>query len=333
MRFGWLAAFVLMGCADLESLQTGPCEDAAPGMAVTCSLADWEERSYDLVIPERQAPQAGYPVVIAFHGGGGDRKGALRTTCPRGDIDAPECLHVMAAEKGYVVVAPDGTSGGIFSGRTWNAGGGSGSWQCASGKACEDNIDDVGFFDDLLADLEQRVAVDRDRVYLTGLSNGGAMAHRLACERSSDVAAIAAVGGALQFAVSDACEPERPVAVLQIHGDEDPCWPYGGGPSQCPTGDDDKNYVGVESTMTRWASLFGCTGQPLEDTLPDTQNDSTQTTRRTWTGCGAALQLLRINGGGHTWPNGFAYLGESVIGRVARDFGNEVILGFFERAP
>jgi polyhydroxybutyrate depolymerase len=68
--------------------------------------------------------------------------------------------------------------------------------------------------------------IDTGRVYFTGLSNGGAMSHRIACELSDRVTAIAAVGGANQFSTAAPCDPQLPVAVMQIHGTEDPCWTY-----------------------------------------------------------------------------------------------------------
>lgn len=334
MKARWLALIlVCAGCADLESLQTKPCDEAAPGVNVTCAVEGYKNRDYDLVIPKLTPPTSGYPVIIALHGGGGDRKGALRTTCPLGDIDSPECLHEMAADTGYAVVAPDGTVGGLLAGRTWNAGGGVDSWRCVSGKACEENLDDVAYFDALLDDISKRIKVDRDRVFVTGLSNGGAMAHRLACERSESIAAIAPVAGALQFAVSGTCEPTRPVGILHIHGADDPCWKYEGGEPECAIGQSGKNHVGVESSMSRWASILGCEGQPDEDRLPDTASDGTTTLRRTWSDCGTRLQLLKVEGGGHTWPNGQPYLGESVVGKVTHDFGNEVIIAFFDRFP
>ena len=330
----WLLLVVFaLGCSTRDTLQTQPCGEAAPGVAVTCEMDAWSNRAYDAVIPDRTPPSTGLPVVIALHGGGGNRKAALRTTCPQGDIDAPECLHTTGTNAGYLVVSPDGTAGGFAIGRTWNAGGGTGSWRCTSGFACEENIDDVKYFDDLLEDLDVRFGIDRDRVFVTGLSNGAAMAHRLACQRADKIAAIAPIGGALQYATGATCEPTRPVAILDIHGSDDPCWKYAGGESDCPVGQSGRNHVGVESSMTRWASIFGCVGEPQQDTLPDNANDQTTSVRRTWQGCGASLQLIRIDGGGHTCPSGEPYLGESVIGRVAQDFGNEVILGFFDRFP
>ncbi len=330
----WLALFVVCaGCADLESLQTRPCDEAAPGVNVTCEIEGHNNRAYDLVIPELDPPSGGYPVIIALHSAGADRKDVLRTTCPLGEIDSRECLHAMGANAGYAVVAPDGTVGGLVAGRSWNAGGGVDSWRCVSGNACEKNVDDIEYFDALLDDVATRIRVDRDRVFVTGLSNGAAMAHRLACERSESVAAIVPVAGALQFAVSGTCEPTRPVGVLQIHGADDPCWKYDGGEPECSLGQSGKNHVGVESSMTRWASILGCAGQPDEDRMPDAVSDGTTIIRRTWPGCGTQLQLLKVEGGGHTWPSGQPTQGESAVGKVTHDFGNEVIIGFFDRFP
>jgi len=325
-----LSAIGGVGCAQLDVLETGPCvETAIAGSAITCDVRG-SERNYDLVLPGDYDPNTPTGLVIALHGGGGNKGAALRTTCPWGDIQDPACLHKMAGEKGFAVAAPNGTASFLDT-RTWNAGGGVDEFRCVSGKACEEGVDDVAFIGSLLDDIGERMNLDPSRIYVTGLSNGGAMAHRLACEMSDRITAIAAVGGAMQFTTSGSCRPERIIPILQIHGSEDPCWPFAGGSPECPVGSREKRFVAVSRTMSEWAALKRCANRPLEDTLPDTTDDGTTTLRRSWTGCENELTLLRIDGGGHTWPKGHQYLGPNTIGVVSRDWGNEVILNFFAR--
>ncbi|MBW2256514.1 MAG: hypothetical protein JRI25_18225, partial [Deltaproteobacteria bacterium] len=311
-------------------LETGPCEDVFEGPAIaTCPVPGWERREYDLVLPADYDGTTAIPVVLALHGGGGNKEGAARVTCASGEPDDTSCLHQHAQANGYAVVFPDGTSGRLIRRvRTWNAGGGVDEWRCTSGRACEEDVDDIAYFEALLDDLEERVAVDVDRVYATGLSNGAAMSHRLACELSERIAAVAPVGGAMQLTVAAPCAPSRPVAVLQVHGTEDPCWTYQGGPSECPIGQLDLSLVGVERTLTEWAELLGCDPGPVEGDLPDPEEDGTRTTRMRWNGCSAEFEHLKIGGGGHAWPDGYAYLKERTIGVVPRDWGNEVIWAF-----
>lgn len=321
----------LLGC-NPPFLEVGPCQEQFTGPAIaTCELPGWPGRDYDLVLPEGYDGSTPVPLVVAIHGGGGNKEAAERTTCSSGEPDDPSCLHKHAQDHGYAVVFPDGTSSRLIKKvRTWNAGGGEGDWRCVSGRACEDDVDDVGYIRDLVADLSQRVAVDPDRVFATGLSNGGAMSHRLACEASDLFAAVAPIGGAMQLTTSDVCEPEQPVAVLHSHGTLDPCWRYEGGEPDCPTGQKGLAHVSVERTLDEWAEILGCEGDPVEEQLPDTVQDGTTTTRLRWSGCAASLEHLRVDGGGHLWPDGFEYLGEDTIGPAWRDWGNEQLWAFFE---
>lgn len=311
-------------------LDVGPCQErfTGPGIA-ECEVPGWEDRAYDLVLPPDYDGESPVPLVLALHGGGGNKKAAERTTCSEGEVEDESCLHTHAQDNGYAVLFPNGTGFGLLPElRTWNAGGGDEEWRCASGKACERGIDDVSYIQDLLDDVESRAAIDTTRVYATGLSNGGAMSHRLACELSDRITAIAAVGGAMQFTTTGVCAPTRSVPVLHVHGTADPCWSYEQGAPDCPVGGGDLPHVGVQRTLDEWAALLGCDGGTVEEEIPDAAQDGTSTVRITWTGCEAPLEHLRVDGGGHAWPDGFAYMKERTIGPVPRDWGNELIWDF-----
>jgi len=324
-----LLLLALAGCARAE-----PCSpaDAEAGAALTCALTGFDGRPYDVWLPEDYRGDRPAPVVLAIHGGGGNAAGAARTACPAGAPDSPGCLHAMAGREGVAVVYPNGTSSRLFERvRTWNAGGGAGDWQCVSGRACRDGIDDIAYFTALLDDLERWLAVDRRRIFATGLSNGGAMSHRLACEMSGRIAAIVPVGGANQFAATAECAPVRPVPVLQIHGTKDPCWRYEGGGAACAQRDD-KNKIAVRDSMQVWARLNGCGRIPRE--RPFASEPGVETVRMTWRGCRTETVLLRMEGGGHVWPGGWPYFGERVIGPMVSGWSaNRVILDFFRRNP
>lgn len=298
-----------------------------PGETVECAVG---ERSYHAHLPASGAGP--YPVVFAFHGGGGSGAGMNRSTCPDGDEADPGCLSAVADREGFVVVYPEGTGGRLFPDlRTWNAGGGVGDWQCVSGRACDEGVDDVAFFDAVLADLGRWTAVDPARVYATGMSNGAAMAWRLACERAEVLAAVAPVAGADQYGAAQGCAATTPVPVMQVHGTEDPCWPFDGGVAGCLQ-DDGKTKTGVEDSLARAAARAGCGDEVVTEALPDLTDDGTTSRYERRQGCAAAVELLRIEGGGHTWPDGQAYLREKRIGRVEQDFpGNEAIWDFFAR--
>lgn len=333
-----LSAALLAGCGQRDFLGTGPCQEtfgAGPATS-TCPVPGWEGRDYDLVLPEDYDPAVPVPVVLAFHGGGSNRAGAAMTTCSQGRRTDRSCLHTHARANGYAVVFPDGTSSrGLEKSRTWNAGGGTGDWRCTAGRACEEDVDDMAWFDALMADLEGRVSVDPDRIHATGLSNGGAISHRLACERAERIASIAPVGGAMQLTTSDECAPSEPVAVMHIHGTEDPAWRYEGGPSDLKAiGQVGKEHVSVQRTLDEWAVILGCDEEaPATLTLADPEDDGTITVKHSYSGCAADLVHLEVQGGGHTWPDGHQYLSEETVGPVWRDWGNEVLWEFFEAHP
>ena len=304
------------------------CGRASAGASLECPIPSAFDRAFSIRVPGSWDGARALPVIVAFHGGGGNRKAAEGVTCPDGEAGGTECLTAKANRAGYVVVLPDGTGTRPMRNiRTWNAGGGVDGWDCTSGAACASKVDDVAFFDALLAEIERVVPVDRTRIYLTGLSNGAAMSHRLACERAHLVAAIAAFGGTNQFATSGKCEVSIPV--LQIHGVDDPCWTYVTTDRACASLEPGKK-LGVQESNDGWAKRNGCVA--FTDTLlPDVADDGTRVTRRVWSGCKADLEHLRIEGGGHTWPGGHAYLGEDTIGRVSRDVdGSAEILRFFD---
>ena len=132
----------------------------------------------------------------------------------------------IAARDGIIAVYPDGTArlpGIRF--LTWNAG------HCC-GAAMEANVDDVGFIGAIIDALVSNGRADPSRVYVTGMSNGAMMAHRLGRELSTKLAAIAPVVGAV---FGDEPPPRAPVPAFVIVGAEDQSVPPGGGPLRTPT--------------------------------------------------------------------------------------------------
>jgi polyhydroxybutyrate depolymerase len=261
-----------------------------------------------------------------------------KLACLDGDLTSGECLDRVANTAGMAVVfangtnAPGGTPIDPNGVRTWNAGGGSNGYICVSGGACTAGVDDVAYLRALLADVATRTAIDPKRVFVTGMSNGAAMSHRLACEAADVVAAIASVEGENQFALAG-CTPTRPVAVLDVHGTSDACWPYPGGNGGCLQAG---LYVSVESTLAGWAARNGCGLTPSEVTLAPLPgvNDGTSVVRHAYWGCaaGGALEHLEVVGNGHYWPRGYGYASGTVVGGVmSRQLAtDQAIVDFFD---
>ena len=316
-----------LGC----SLGLDPCSDQVlrPGDIVECSVPGWTDRAFTLHLPTTaQTPNGPRGVIIDFHGGGGNRLSANQSTCPAGNDQAPGCLAALANARGYAVVFPDGTGGRPARNlRTWNAGGGH-VVGCVSGAACRSNVDDAKYFDAVLEQLQSSKLLDLDHLFLTGISNGAAVTHRLACERNQAIRAIAPVAGTNQF-FADGGSCSAAMAVLQIHGTEDPCWPFDGGSQTCL--EDAGEKIGVAESMEGWRQRNECTATSVTASLNDLDpTDGTTVVQQRWQGCRKATEALIIHGGGHAWPNGNPYASETRIGRVTHDVGSEQILQFFE---
>ena len=232
------------------------------------------------------------------------------------------------------MVLPDGTGGRPLRGiRTWNAGGGGAgpggeALDCVSGQACSADVDDLGYFADLFVEVAAAIPIDARRIYATGISNGGGMSHRLACEDGDRFAAVVSVAGGNQLALAGQPCPGG-AALLQIHGTLDRCWPYDGGDGDCVSG---RYKVGTDTSMAGWAVRNGCDGGFVDEPLPDIDpTDGVTSTRRRWTGCAHATERVRADGGGHTWPDGDPYL--EIAGASPTISGSELILEFFDANP
>ena len=240
---------------------------------------DGRERSYLLYVPTSVDWSQPVPLVLVFHGGTGNGKNAKTMSG----------FNNVADQNGFIVAYPNGT--GRISDEiilTWNGG------ECC-GYARQENVDDVGFVRAMVAELQAQVNIDSKRVYATGMSNGGILSHRLACEASDLFAAIAPVAGTLNF---QPCTPSQPVAVIAFHGTGDLHLPYEGGVGA-------ESLVGVDfaSVLTSigfWTSFNGCASAPLTESFADIQHD-------TWDCAGNVnVELYTIIGGGHAWPGGRA---------------------------
>ena len=206
----------------------------------------------------------------------------------------------------FIVVYPDGI------GNAWNVG-----WfgNYHSG------TDDVGFISKLIDTMSLLYNVDLNRVYACGLSNGGFLSHRLACELDNRIAAIASVAGEFSDSVAYYCNPSRKIPIMMIHGTNDPTVPYTG-----------LGTIGTEESIAIWLNKNECS--LVNDTIdvPNTNTTDTATAQRiNYRSCANNTELLfyKINGGGHTWPNALI---NTNYGPTCRDFdASTEIWNFFNR--
>jgi polyhydroxybutyrate depolymerase len=329
-----LFLFTALGC------RPPICSEEAPGDSgnFECRMADWDDRDYLIDIPTEG--EGARPLVLFIHGGGGKKESMNGGTCPEGDEESDSCFVAQANARGYVVVTPDGTSAAFDALRTWNAGGGIDNFRCVSGKACAEGVDDIAYFKALIQDVAKVTDIDEKRIYATGLSNGGAMSHRLACDLAEQISAVAPVAGGNQAEVAPGCSPSRAVPIMHHHGTDDPCWKYQGGAPDCPTGQKDLEHISVKATIEGeapfegWVQKHECGPQPEAVAISDHDDGEVSSEEKTWRGCktGAEVVLITTEGGGHAWPRGSQYLDEDTVGRVPMDLDlNKRILDFFDR--
>jgi polyhydroxybutyrate depolymerase len=234
-------------------------------------------RTYLVHLPVGYAASNDYPLVVAMHGGFGSAF----------NLQNQSGLSAKSDQEGFIVVYPEGVKGGALNIRTWNAG-----WCC--GPASETNVDDVGFIDALLDTVFNQFSVDTTRVYATGMSNGGFMSFRLACELSDRFAAIAPVASSMSISN---CRPSKLMPIIHFHSYQDESIPYEGG---IGTGVSDHYNPPLDSVLNVWSGHNGCT--VANDTI---QNDSEYTLIR-WTNCECGAEVLSYitQDGGHSWPGG-----------------------------
>lgn len=277
-----------------------PAVDAPTPTSTACTMAapqprdaTWTldvggvTRRANVHVPASIDPAQRTPVVINVHGRLHDAPGQASISHAIAKADAA----------GFIVVHPQSAT----SPTSWNAGGG-----CCD-PAAGDNVDDSGFIRALLDELEAKLCVDPDRVYVMGLSNGGYLAHRLACELSPRIAAIGAVAGLLQL---NPCPVERPMPVFMAHGTDDTLVDY--------------SWSGA--TVRFWTGTNQCSTQ----TTTYQHGDASCVTHG---GCSANADVVMctIDGGGHQWPGGDAL---PLLGKKSDDLiATDALWDFFVAHP
>ena len=231
-------------------------------------------RSYNIYIPSGyEFSDQKFPLLFCFHG----------FTSSADVIMAYSGFNALAEENEFIVVYPQGT---LFSGLAhWNVGG------FTEGST----VDDIGFVDVLLDDLMDNYQLDEERIYSTGMSNGGYMSFLLACQLSDRIAAIASVTGSMTIETYNDCNPMRPVPVLQIHGDADDVVAYDGLPFS----------KAIPEVLDYWVANNECETTAMTMELEDinTTDNSTVSTLDFPNGLQCtSVNHFRVHGGGHTWP-------------------------------
>jgi len=243
---------------------------------------------------------------VVLHGGLGDDDDTVTLMFGK--------LNELAAEDDFLVVYPQGIGG------HWNDGRNLDRYV-----AQREGVNDVGFLTTLIDDLVEKRNVDPEAVFLVGVSDGAMMTHRFACERTKKLRGFAAIIGAMPYEVARWRCGTEPLSALMINGTEDPIVPWDGGIVQFD-GQKLGRVLSVERTFSFWSSHDGCTNVAVSK-LPDfVPTDGTRIERHQATSCAgdAKVELFAVEGAGHTWPSGWQYLPEHMIGPTSRDIDGAV---------
>jgi polyhydroxybutyrate depolymerase len=250
------------------------------------------ERNYLTYVPASLPQGSPVPVVLVLHGFTQTAQGIM----------AYSGFNAIAEVGRFIVVYPNGIN------LSWNVG------------FSSSGANDIGFLNALIDTLDVKYPINLDRIYACGMSNGGFMSYRLACELSNRIAAIASVTGSMTTQTFSDCHPERPVPVLEIHGTSDLIVNYNGA-----TG-----IKSIPDVIEYWVGQNACPELPETTLLPDVINEGSQIERSIYRPCAqnSEVILLKVIDGGHTWPGST----NSGFGNTNRDINaSHEIWEFFNR--
>jgi polyhydroxybutyrate depolymerase len=245
-----------------------------------------EKRFFNVHLPEDYDSSNSYPLLFVFHGGGGNAN----------NIEEVTNFSQKADEEGFIVVYPYGNGKMKYKLLTWNCG-------FCCGYALENEIDDVGFIRELFGYLENKYPVNKNKVYATGISNGGIMSYRVGSELSDIFTAISPVAAQIGGQATEEddiwqiSEPENPVSVIAFNGMQDTRVPYYGGKGEGKV----FSWMSTEDSVQFWVESNNCNPTPDTTTsdsgniIIDKYKEGSENTE---------VVLISIVDGTHSWPGG-----------------------------
>ena len=311
-----LATQLLISCggggggSSAQTLQpnSGTITPAPPSTAITSNLdsqakgtingtISYEEidREFILYVPLSYDSGSKQPLVFNFHGYGSNANEQMNYGDLRSQADA----------SGFVLVHPEALDD-IYGSSYWNIRGWSTSVH-----------DDVKFVENLINLLMDKYSINADRIYSTGMSNGGFFSFHLACNLSASFAAVASVTGSMTYHTFDNCNPRKPTPVMQIHGSLDATVPY--------KGSDTSNMKPIMDVMEYWKVNNGCDDFMLS--LPGILPGTTSWTETyQYSNClnGTENIHLYVQGAGHIWPG-------SIYESIQSPYASSRVWGFFSK--
>lgn len=232
---------------------------------------DGIERDYRLYIPAAYDPQTPTPLLFNLHGYGSNNI----------EQEFYGDFRPVADTAVFIIAHPNGAVD-LTGNRAWNTFGATA-------------VDDVGFLSALIDTISAGYNIDDQRIYSAGMSNGGFMSYDLACFLSDRIAAVASVTGSMLWTRFAACNPDRPIPVMQIHGTADATVPYNG----------NFFFAHIDSLVSFWVNHNNCFPNPEIIEVPDIDpNDGCSAEQHIFSGGdnGSSVEFYKVLGGGHSWP-------------------------------
>ncbi len=261
---------------------------------ITSSIIhDGVVRDYRLFLPSNYQNYESLPLIFNLHGFGSNAF----------EQDVYTGLNNVADTAKFIVCTPQGYE------NSWNVGWGIGSMK-----------DDVGFISALIDTISAAYNVDLEAVFSTGMSNGGFLSYKLACELNDRIKAIASVTGAMVLSEAQNCTPAASIPVMQIHGTADDVVLYNGAAFV---------NIPIEDLVSMWVDIDECALNADTISVPDiAPSDGTTSERIEYNDCNGDSRVVfyKVTGGGHTWP------GAPInIGVTSQDFDASIEIWRFFR--
>lgn len=228
-------------------------------------------RTYRIYIPAMYNSSVSVPLIFNLHGYGSNNT----------EQESYGDFRQIADTANFIIVHPNGTLDS-YNKLTWN------SFDLST-------VNDIGFLNALIDTVKTNYNIDDNRIYCTGLSNGGFMSYDIACYLSNRITAIASVAGSMIQTHINSCIPNHPIPVMEIHGTADATVPYNGYSS----------FLNVDTVVKHWIQFNNCSSVPVITNLPDINTfDGCTTEHHVFSGGNnnSSVELYKIIGGGHSWP-------------------------------
>ena len=236
------------------------------------------DRYYLIYTPTTITDNDEAPVLFALHGYGSSAETHKAYTMHEPFANTNKAIVVYA--QGYKLETALTSSSSH-----WNVG----AWTIGS------TVDDIDFINMIIDLIDDKAAINKNRIYSSGMSNGGFMSYNLACNLSSRIAAIVSVTGSFSAEMLADCNPEHPTPVMQIHGTLDPTVPFNGNSAL--------GMVPIETTLEFWADYNLCNPVP-EISVIDFFDLGMSVDHKVYKECqnNVQVELFKSSGMDHTWP-------------------------------